>query len=86
MIHHSLPHLHAAGIPLTVNSDDPALFNTTLTHEVALLFETFKFDLNTVNNLLLNSVRYSFLPQEQKQTMEAAFQAEMIRLQGEWAL
>jgi adenosine deaminase len=84
--HHPLPHLHAAGIPITVNSDDPALFNTTLTHEVALLFDTFKFDLNTVNNLLLNGVRYSFLPPEQKQAMEAAFQAEMIRLQRELAL
>lgn len=83
---HPLPRLHAAGIPVTVNSDDPPLFNTTLTHEVGLLFDAFNFDINIVNDILLNGVRHSFLPIEQKQAMEASFQAEMTRLQQELAL
>lgn len=83
---HPLPRLHAAGIPVTVNSDDPPLFNTTLTHEVGLLFDAFNFDINTVNDIILNGVRHSFLPVEQKQAMEASFQAEMTRLQQELAL
>jgi adenosine deaminase len=83
---HPLPQLHAAGIPITVNSDDPALFNTTLTHEVGLLFDAFQFDLNTVNDLLLNGVRYSFLPLEEKRAMEATFRTEMARLEREMVL
>src|SRR5205085_9886584 len=34
--YHPFSLLHAAGIPVTVNSDDPPLFNTTLNREVGL--------------------------------------------------
>jgi adenosine deaminase len=74
---HPLPALYAAGVPVTINSDDPPLFNTTLTHEVELLDNAFHFDLDTINDLLLNGVRYSFLPAEQKQVLEATFRAEL---------
>jgi aminodeoxyfutalosine deaminase len=83
---HPFRRLHATGIPVTVNSDDPPLFNTTLNHEVGLLFDAFHFDINTVNDILLNGVRHSFLPVEQKRAMEAEFQTEMARLQHEFGL
>jgi adenosine deaminase len=78
--------LHAADIPVTVNSDDPPLFNTDLNHEVGLLFDAFSFDIETANDILLNGVRYSFLPDERKQAMEAEFRAEMTRLRQELEL
>jgi aminodeoxyfutalosine deaminase len=78
---HPLPLLHAAGVPLTVNSDDPSLFNTTLTHELELLVKDFHFDLNTLNELLLNGVRHSFLPADRKNALEAAFQDEINELE-----
>ena len=40
---HPLRALHDAGVRLTVNSDDPALFNTTLQDEVATLSQAFGF-------------------------------------------
>jgi aminodeoxyfutalosine deaminase len=83
---HPLPRLHASGIPVTVNSDDPPLFNTTLNDEVKLLIDPFNFDINTINEILLNGVRCSFLPVEEKQVMEAMFQNEMAKLQQELAL
>jgi aminodeoxyfutalosine deaminase len=83
---HPVPRLHAAGIPITINSDDPPLFNTTLNHEVGLLFDVFKFDVNTVNAILLNGVRHSFLPLQEKHTMEAVSRAEMAQLQQALAL
>ena len=83
---HPLPRLHAAGVPVTVNSDDPPLFNTTLNQEVALLAEPFGFDLATINHLLLNGVSYSFLPPEEKQALEATFQREMAWLQQQLGL
>ncbi len=83
---HPLPDLHDAGVPVTINSDDPPLFNTTLNDEVKLLVDPFNFDINTINEILLNGVRCSFLPVEKKQAMEALFQNEMARLQQELAL
>jgi aminodeoxyfutalosine deaminase len=80
---HPLSRLHAAGVPVTVNSDDPPLFNTTLTQEVNLLVDAFELDLVKINEILLNGVRFSFLPSQEKQALEAAFHAEMTRLQEE---
>jgi adenosine deaminase len=83
---HPLPRLFAAGVPITINSDDPPLFNTTLNDEVKLLFALFKFDMSTTNEILLNGVRCSFLPVEEKRAMEALFRNEMARLRQVLAL
>ncbi|HEY7357059.1 MAG TPA: adenosine deaminase, partial [Ktedonobacterales bacterium] len=83
---HPLPRLYAAGVPLTINSDDPPLFNTTLNQEVALLADAFALDLATINDILLNGVRQSFLPPEEKRETEASFRAEMARLQRNLSL
>jgi hypothetical protein len=48
---------------------------------VELLESAFHFDLDTINECLLNGVRYSFLPSEQKQALEATFRAELCGLQ-----
>src|SRR5437763_9311896 len=82
---HPFTRLHAAGIPVTVNSDDPPLFNTSLNHEVGLLFDAFHFDINTVNDILLNGVRHSFLPPQERRSMDATFRAEMAQLHQELA-
>ncbi len=74
---HPLSRLYAAGVPLTINSDDPPLFNTTLNDEVALLANTFHFERDTINEILLNGVRYSFLSEEKKQLLEQRFREEM---------
>jgi hypothetical protein len=64
LANHPLPLLHAAGVPLTINSDDPPLFNTTLDDEVALLGDVFGLSMPALDEVLLNGVRYSFLPPE----------------------
>lgn len=83
---HPLRDLYNAGVPVTINSDDPSLFNTTLNDEAKLLLIPFHFDINTINEILLNGLRYSFLPVMEKQTLEAQFQAEMTKHQRELSL
>jgi adenosine deaminase len=83
---HPLPRLYAAGVQLSVNSDDPPLFNVTLNQDVERLHSAFHLDLDTINELLLNGVRHSFLPEERKQSMEADFRAEMTRLRQDLGL
>jgi adenosine deaminase len=74
---HPLPQLYAAGVPLTVNSDDPPLFNTTINQEVAHLSRAFCMEIATINDIILNGVRHSFLPQQEKQALEQQFLQEM---------
>ncbi|HET8914005.1 MAG TPA: adenosine deaminase, partial [Ktedonobacteraceae bacterium] len=77
---HPLPLLYNAGVPITVNSDDPPLFNTNLNDNVLALYEPFALSLDDIDEILLNGVRQSFLEQEQKQQMEQAFRTEMHKL------
>ena len=77
---HPLPRLHGAGVIITVNSDDPPLFGTTLNQEVALLADPFGLDVLAIDEILLNAVRYSFLPPPAKQRREASYSAELDAL------
>jgi aminodeoxyfutalosine deaminase len=80
---HPLRRLHDAGVIVTIGSDDPPLFNTTLNDEVALLADPFGFDLVASDEILLNGARHSFLPPDPKRALVTAFQAEMAALKAE---
>jgi aminodeoxyfutalosine deaminase len=77
---HPLRRLYEAGVPITINADDPPLFNTTLNDEVALLDSAFGLSLDQIDQILLNGVRYSFLPADHKRALEAECAAELARL------
>jgi aminodeoxyfutalosine deaminase len=77
---HPLRRLHDAGVVVTVNSDDPALFNTTLNDEAALLDTDFGFEPDACDEILLNAVRHSFLPADERVELEREFVAELVSL------
>jgi aminodeoxyfutalosine deaminase len=79
---HPLRRLYEAGAPITINADDPPLFNTTLNNEVELLSKAFGLGLDEIDAILLNGVRYSFLPADRKRALEAEFVAELARLRA----
>jgi aminodeoxyfutalosine deaminase len=79
---HPLPRLHAAGVTMTINTDDPPLFNTTLGDEVALLAEPFGLDVVAIDEILLNGIRYSFLPEDRRRDLEGEFRAELSLLKA----
>jgi aminodeoxyfutalosine deaminase len=54
------------GVMITLNTDDPALFRTTLTREYQLLQEHFAFTEEQLRELARNSFEASFLPAEKK--------------------
>jgi adenosine deaminase len=80
---HPLPRLLAEGLFVTLNSDDPPMFNTTLTDEYAQAAAAFNFDLETIKRLALNGVRASLLAEARRSELEAAFVAEFAHLQSE---
>ncbi len=81
--HHPLRKLWEAGLVLTVNSDDPPMFNTELNYEYQALVEQFGFSADELERVSLNAVRSSFLPQEEKERLEVEFQAEMNNLRSD---
>lgn len=54
------------GLLLTLNSDDPAMFHTSLAREYQLAQEAFGFTDGELLQLAANSFRASFLPEEKK--------------------
>lgn len=80
---HPLPRLLAEGLYVTLNSDDPPMFNTTLTDEYRRAAEAFSFDTEVLEMLALNAVRASLLPEAERQQMEEAFRQTFAALHTE---
>jgi len=77
---HPFDRLRRAGVELSVNTDDPALFDTDLAREYGRLAETFGYDAETLVDLALAGVRHSFLPAPEKASLAAEIRAEAERL------
>jgi adenosine deaminase/aminodeoxyfutalosine deaminase len=63
---HPLKTYYDLGLMVTLNTDDPAMFETTLSHEYQMAQETFGFTDAQLRELAMNSFRASFLPEERK--------------------
>jgi aminodeoxyfutalosine deaminase len=57
---HPVRRLYDAGVPIILNTDDPALFNCTMTSEYELARREFGFTEEEVAGLVRNSFSYSF--------------------------
>lgn len=80
---HPIRHLWEQGLYVTVNSDDPPMFNTDLVREYQILADHLGFGAADLERLSLNALRASFLPAFRKASMEQAFVAEFDRLRVE---
>lgn len=78
---HPLRSLLRAGVPLTLNSDDPALFGTSIDAEIALAVRAFGLTFRETAGLLRNAVRTSFMPRREKQDLLGDFD-RAVRLSG----
>lgn len=80
---HPMQKLMAAGLYVTLNSDDPPMFNTTLTDEYLKCADAFGWDAAVCEKLSLNAVRASLLPQARSAEMEREFRAAFAQLKQE---
>ena len=77
---HPLRQLWEQGVYVTVNSDDPPMFDTDLVSEYQILADEMGFSVGELKRLNLNALRASFLPDERKASLEEAFVADFARL------
>jgi adenosine deaminase len=80
---HPLPRLLAAGVTLTLNSDDPSLFNTSLSDDYATLIEPFDLSAAQIDEIVLNGFRSAFLPADRKAALLADVQQQLATLKTE---
>jgi aminodeoxyfutalosine deaminase len=69
---HPLPRLMAAGLAVSLASDDPPLFSTTLTDEYLRCAATFRWSEETVLSLASAAVEHSFLSEPRKRELLTA--------------
>jgi adenosine deaminase len=75
MAAHPLPRLLEDGLYVTLNSDDPPMFNTTLTNEYRVAARDLGLGADGVAELARNGIRASFLPESRKQALLAELDA-----------
>jgi adenosine deaminase len=77
---HPLPRLIEQGLFVTINSDDPPIFNTTLTNEYQQIARVFHFDKDTIEQLVWNGLYASVLPYATRYALEEQFRIQFAQL------
>ncbi|TAL41550.1 MAG: adenosine deaminase [Salinibacterium sp.] len=75
LIDHPFDLLYQLGFRVTVNTDNRLMSATTLSRELALLAETFGYDLTDLEVFQLNAAAASFLPPEDREELADAISA-----------
>ena len=72
------------GLMVTVNSDDPSMFDTSITNEYLVLIQKFGFSLEEIRKVNFNSIEASFMTDEEKDVMRGTFNKEWERLTSKY--
>ncbi|WP_432477035.1 adenosine deaminase [Nocardioides sp. GXQ0305] len=72
---HPLADLVAAGVPVTISSDDPPMFGTTLVREYEVAADLLGLDSEGVAELARQAVRASFAPEHVRASLTAEIDA-----------
>lgn len=83
---HPLKRLVEAGLLVTVNSDDPALFNTTLVDEYRHAVADCGLSLGELEEVAINAVRAAYLPPDEKARLVTEFEEKCALLRAEYGI
>lgn len=74
LAHHPLSDMLDLGIKATLNTDDPAVSNVTLTDEYEIALQTLQVSYPLLRQMVLNAAQAAFLPEEERGTLIARFE------------
>lgn len=77
---HPLPKFVARGVPVTLSTDDPGMFRTSLIDEYAAAHEQMGLRTAQLASIAEAGFRHSFLPEAEKQNLLADFHAKATAL------
>jgi len=79
---HPFPLLFERGVPVTLNTDDPGLFEVNLGTEYKKAVDTFELQEEDLHRIILQGIRSSFLPHDEKMSLMQVF-SDKIQASGE---
>lgn len=82
---HPIKDYFQRGLLVTVNSDDPTMFNTSMTQEYSTLVEKLDFSLSELKLLSINAIRASFMSERDKELMKSYFETEWQSLLSKYS-
>lgn len=80
---HPLPRLIDEGLVVTINSDDPPMFDTTMTDELLRVASAFDLGAQDLEDFMLTAARCSFLDGEEKRELEASMSKLFRKLESD---
>jgi adenosine deaminase len=80
---HSLPKMMDEGLYVTINSDDPPMFGTSITGEFHRCANTFDFSQDILWSLCLNAANAALLPPDEKRSLIARMREGFAAAVGE---
>jgi adenosine deaminase len=75
---HPIRQYFNAGMIVSVNTDDPKMFQTQLSEEYRLLVEECGFSRSDIQELILSAIRAAWLPEERKAALAADFRQDPV--------
>jgi adenosine deaminase len=77
---HPIKNYFLKNIPVTINTDSNLISGTTLTQEFVLAYKHFQFNLDDIQELMLNAYRQAFLPFDKKKSLLESAKNEILAL------
>ena len=77
---HPIERLESAAVPVTINSNDPALFDTSLSAEYLAVAEAFGWGIEKLAELSSRALRFAFLDDDSRASLEDEYDARFEEL------
>jgi adenosine deaminase len=74
VVEHPIRDYFEKGLLVTVNSDDPAMFNTSIDQEYRVIREQLLFTMDDLKQISFNGITASFLPEDAKNDLRTQFE------------
>ena len=84
--HHPIARQRAAGVLVTVNSDDPGMMQSDVADDYAAVHSAFDWDLESMEELSLSGIESCWASDDEKKALRSRFASDMDGLRSEFGV